>query len=116
MDTTTSLGKLHKAHVFGQHDPSFVSVPANPYKNYRASCSNCHDPHGVPFIGGRTTATNSLHLVNFDLRYVPVVATYNGSPVNPSCSITGAGASAIVCHPNGLTNPAIYNPYPFTPF
>jgi predicted CXXCH cytochrome family protein len=121
MDVTTNLGKLHKAHVFGEHDPAFVAVPPNPYKNYPAACSVCHDPHGVPNIAGRTTATNSLHLINFDLRFVgtdpdPTKIPYEGNPGNPSCSVALPGSNLpLACHPSGMANPTSYSIYPYTP-
>lgn len=97
-------GALHKAHVFGLHRSGTT---------YMVPCSVCHDPHGVPYIAGRTTTDNSGHLINFDSRYVPFTAAYSVS--GQSCSIVGAGPSGIVCHPASVVNPAIYNPYPFNP-
>ena len=106
MDTVTDLGKLHKAHVFGLHDPS----SANPNKNHRASCSVCHDPHGVPLVFG-STADNSSRLINFDRRYAPVDSVYSES--SRSCSITGPGADGLNCHAGA--GPYSYNPYPYSP-
>jgi len=80
--------------------------------NYRAPCSACHDPHGVPFKAGLTTAANSLHLVNFDLRWVGAASSYDASA--KSCFIAGPGTSGVNCHPT-TANPASYNPFPYTP-
>lgn len=106
MDTGTDVGKLHIAHVFGQHNPA----SANPYRFYRASCSACHDPHGVPAVGG-STADNSSRLINFDRRFVAAGSAY--STTGKSCSISGPGVSTN-CHADA-TLPSIYkyNPYPY---
>jgi predicted CXXCH cytochrome family protein len=54
---------------------------------YRASCSLCHDPHGV---------TNRTHLVNFDKRFVsPRGGVLTWTPGNNGCTL--------VCH--GATHP-----------
>lgn len=106
MDTLTDTGKLHKAHVFGRHDPA----SANPYKSYKAACSACHDPHGVPLVGG-STVDNSAHLINFDLRYAPMGSAYSQSA--RSCSIPGPGGLGLSCHAGGTYS---YSPtYPYNP-
>jgi predicted CXXCH cytochrome family protein len=96
-----NVRNLHKAHVLGIHQSGNTT---------RASCSNCHDPHGVPNKFGLTTDTNSLHLMNFDTRYAGVGSSYDAS--TSSCFIV-AGTLAS-CHPT-VANPASFNPYPFTP-
>jgi len=104
MNTAPSAA-LHKAHVYGLHLSGGTA---------RVSCSACHDPHGVPFIAGRSTSDNGAHLINFDLRYAPAAAAYSSK--NQSCSLpTLPGTSGVVCHPAAVTQPAVYNPYPFSP-
>lgn len=89
---------LHANHVLGHH-PSGNSDPV--------PCSACHDPHGVPYVAGRTSSDNSLHLVNFDRRYVPADAAYSAGP-SPSClNLQGAG-TVRACHPSSVANPASY--------
>ncbi|WP_191965552.1 cytochrome c3 family protein [Oryzomonas sagensis] len=109
MNTATDLGKLHKAHVQGLHNP----LSSN---NTKASCSACHDPHGVPYKAGLTTDTNSLHLINFDLRYAATPQAPN-QPYDAgakTCFVVGPGTSGLTCHTT-TTNPASYNPYPYSP-
>ena len=52
---------------------------------YDASCSLCHDPHGV---------ANTTHLVNFDKRFVsPKNGVLTWTPGNNGCTLTCHGAS-----------------------
>jgi predicted CXXCH cytochrome family protein len=101
MSTSANLvvARLHKAHVLGIHQSG---------NKYRASCSNCHDPHGVPNKFGLTTDSNALHLMNFDTRYAGVGSSYDSTVANPSCIIV-AGTS-LSCHPNTV-NPAPFSTY-----
>lgn len=93
--------RLHKAHVTGIHQSGNA---------FKASCSNCHDPHGVPNKTGLTTGTNSLHLVNFDTRYAGAGSSYDASDSfsTRSCFIV-AGTSGS-CHPTTV-NPANISTY-----
>jgi len=93
----TRVLRLHKAHVLGVHQDG---------NNFKASCSNCHDPHGVPNKFGLTTETNSLHLINFDTRYAGVGSSYDATA--GSCFIV-AGTS-VSCHPT-TANPALFSAY-----
>jgi predicted CXXCH cytochrome family protein len=104
---TAPSAKLHKAHVQGSHisgQPSGSnSADYNPsYYNWQASCSVCHDPHGVPNTSGgspavQSTATNAAHLVNFQQRYVPYTAAYDSSARTCFQSGTG-GDGTTTCH------------------
>ncbi|QEM70069.1 hypothetical protein FO488_19200 [Geobacter sp. FeAm09] len=102
--SATNIGKLHRAHVWGQHNPLSTN------SSYRASCSACHDPHGVPYKAGLTTSSNALHLINFDLRYAGSGSSYDAS--TSSCLVTGTGTSGLSCHPT-TTGTASFNPYPY---
>jgi len=95
--TNTRVLRLHKAHVLGIHQSGDTN---------KASCSNCHDPHGVPNKFGLTTDTNSLHLMNFDTRYAGVGSAYDSTA--GSCSLI-AGTS-MSCHPT-TANPANFSAY-----
>ena len=99
--TTTSsntvVQRLHKAHILGLHQSG------NPN---RASCSNCHDPHGVPNKFGLTTDNNSLHLMNFDTRYAGVGSSYDAA--GGSCFIVPG--TQLSCHPTTV-NPANFSTY-----
>ena len=55
-------------------------------REYRASCSICHDPHGV-----NSTGSDHIALMNFDRRFV----TPNGGVIlyNPATK-----ACTLVCH------------------
>jgi predicted CXXCH cytochrome family protein len=107
--TTSSnvrLRRLHVAHIMGIHQSG---------NSIKASCSNCHDPHGVPYKGGVTTAVNSLHLVNFDTRFAGVGSSYQASNLalvsTSSCTIVAGTLGS--CHPT-TANPAnmsIYDTY-----
>ena len=68
---------LHKNHVYGLHSNGSA----------KASCSACHDPHGVSSDQGGTAENNS-HLINFDTRYAGMGALYN-APLR-SCTVSGA--------------------------
>src|SRR6185503_19802949 len=70
---------------FSRHQLHVVSV--------QASCSLCHDAHGVSSTQG--TATNNAHLVNFDKRFV----TPNSSGILRYDSTgTRAGRCYLSCH------------------
>ncbi len=60
--TSSASAALHTSHVSTHTD--------------KASCSACHDPHGVSSVLGGTLA-NASHLINFDTRYAGAGSTYN---------------------------------------
>ncbi|MBN2332505.1 MAG: cytochrome C [Deltaproteobacteria bacterium] len=76
MDRFRSNFPSHRSHVIAKQTP----------------CSVCHDPHGVPLVGGATT-TGNAHLINYDSRFV--TGTYNS--VTRSCTVN--------CH---MMNPRSY--------
>lgn len=78
------------------HSATAIYQDAGPFNQHRthldinASCSTCHDPHGVS--GG--TATNNAHLINFN---TAVVTPYNGVLKYTSTG-TGRGSCQLMCH------------------
>jgi len=76
--TGTNFGNnksSHRTHVIGWNIP----------------CSVCHDPHGVPVVGG-ATSTNNAHLINFDTRFVDHRETAKYDSDHKSCTVS--------CHSN----------------
>jgi predicted CXXCH cytochrome family protein len=72
----SSFGNSHRSHVQTQGTP----------------CSACHDPHGVPVLGGATT-TGNAHLINFDTRFSdPAIVAPVYDSVAKSCTVS--------CHSN----------------
>jgi predicted CXXCH cytochrome family protein len=64
-----------------------------------ASCSVCHDPHGVPDTG----AGSHTHLINFDKRYV------NDTPAPVYTDLgSHSGSCTLVCH-DAAGNAVIHN-------
>ncbi len=76
---------LHRNHVIGPHDNGATG---------RATCSACHDPHGVPLSTG-ANPVNAAHLINFDKRFAGPTPLF--SAIDRSCSVA--------CH---STNPRTY--------
>lgn len=120
MDTTGSgapSGKLHKAHVQGLHDPASASTNST-YWSYKAPCSVCHDPHGVPQttgpLGATSSADNAAHLINFQQRYVPANATYSNATKTCFSSGTG-GDGTTTCHKGGNYSTNYNTAYPYNP-
>jgi predicted CXXCH cytochrome family protein len=81
----SATAALHRKHVLGPHDNGSTS---------RASCSACHDPHGVPASSG-ANLLNAAHLINFDKRYAGATPQYNS--VGRTCTVA--------CH---SSNPRTY--------
>jgi len=67
LDKNQSSFPSHRSHVVGHRIPCFL----------------CHDPHGVPLIGGATTTANA-HLINFNTDYF----TGSYDSVNKSCNVS----------------------------
>lgn len=70
----------------------------------RASCSICHEPHGISAAQG--TTTNNAHLINFDTRSatqrnsatpLPLVAPLNGV-LSYTRTGTNTGSCTLLCH------------------
>lgn len=67
-----------------RNNPGQFSNHGKHILDYQASCSICHDPHGV---------TNTTHLVNFDKRFVtPNNGVLTWTPGNNGCTLTCHGA------------------------
>jgi hypothetical protein len=67
-----------------------------------ASCSICHDPHGISSAQG--TTTNNAHLINFDKRFVAP----NGSGIlRWEQTAPGSGRCYLSCHGHSH-NPSSY--------
>jgi predicted CXXCH cytochrome family protein len=91
--------RLHKAHVMGIHQSG---------NTYRAGCSACHDPHGVPNKPGLTNSNNAVHLMNFDSRFAnPATSSYDATA--GSCFIGTVSGLTQQCHPT--TNPGTLSFY-----
>lgn len=71
---------LHQFHIVGE----------------RATCSTCHDPHGV----ARGQGTNSSHtsLINFDLRIVQPVNAPEGRRIEYRDTGRFSGSCTLTCH------------------
>jgi predicted CXXCH cytochrome family protein len=68
-----------------RNNPGQFSDHGKHITEYQASCSICHDPHGV---------ANSTHLVNFDKRFVtPNGGALTWTPGNNGCTLTCHGAT-----------------------
>lgn len=84
------------ALCYSCHSEALINRDAGPFNRHNmhllvnASCSTCHDPHGVP--GG--TSTNNSHLINFN---TAVVSPYNGVMQYTSLGV-GTGRCQLVCH------------------
>ena len=86
-----SYSESNYALCFRCHDPGilFSSLSNFPshwrhVQRFGASCSLCHDPHGVPVLGGATTTSNA-HLINFDTRFVTGSYDSGGRSCTVSC-------------------------------
>ena len=62
-------------------------------RSENASCSICHDPHGVSSAQG--TTTNNAHLVNFDKRFV---TPSSGGVLRWDQTSPGRGRCYLTCH------------------
>ncbi|BCS53270.1 cytochrome c3 family protein [Geobacter sp. SVR] len=83
----SSSANLHRSHM-QQH-------------NKKASCSNCHDPHGIPASTG-ADSINAGHLINFDKIYAGanLVAGTAYNATSRTCLVNGA------CHTGPQPYPA----------
>ncbi len=68
------------------------SKHAGHIQRVRASCSACHDPHGIDYQQGNSR--NNAHLINFDRA---VVKEYNG-PIEYNSTGRRAGNCTLICH------------------
>ncbi len=68
------------------------SKHAGHIQRVRASCSACHDPHGIDYQQGNSR--NNAHLINFDRA---VVKEYNGR-IEYNSTGRRAGNCTLICH------------------
>lgn len=81
------------------HDRTIVLSSASCREHSRhirsenASCSICHDPHGISSAQG--TTTNNAHLINFDKRFVTPAS---GGQLKFEQTSPGRGRCYLTCH------------------
>lgn len=86
-ESATAYALCYKCHdrTRVRSNPGQFSDHGKHITEYKASCSICHDPHGV---------ANTTHLVNFDKRFVsPRNGQITWTPGNNGCTLTCHGAS-----------------------
>ena len=88
-ESATAYALCYKCHdrTRVRNNPGQFDNHGKHITEYQASCSLCHDPHGV---------ANTTHLINFDKRFVlPRNGVLTWTPGNNGCTL--------VCH--GATHP-----------
>ncbi len=97
--TNSAYNATRFALCYTCHSETLIHANSGPFREHAthldigASCSTCHDPHGVAAPG---TATNNAHLINFNTA-TGVVTPSNGILRYISTG-TGAGSCQLVCH------------------
>ncbi|QWV92473.1 hypothetical protein KP004_14855 [Geomonas oryzisoli] len=103
---TTSYNKSQYALCFRCHSEDYVMVAGTAFNDAGVNehsahvrdrlipCFACHDPHGIPWRLGGTTANNA-HLVNFDKDYTVGVQVANPLYVT---NTPGSGSCTVNCH------------------
>ena len=99
--TDTGINSPYNAANFALcytcHAEALIYVDAGPFNKHRkhldtgASCSTCHDPHGVTTPG---TIANNSHLINFNTAVVTPV----GGIVRYTSTGVGSGTCTLSCH------------------
>ena len=86
IESATAYALCYKCHdrTRVRNNPGQFADHGKHITEYQASCSICHDPHGV---------AGSTHLVNFDKRYVtPRNGVLSWTPGNNGCTLVCHGA------------------------
>jgi predicted CXXCH cytochrome family protein len=86
-ESATAYAICYKCHDRNavRNNPGQFQDHGKHITQYQASCSICHDPHGV---------ANKTHLVNFDKRFVAARGgVLNWTPGNNGCTLTCHGAT-----------------------
>jgi predicted CXXCH cytochrome family protein len=86
-ESATAYALCYKCHdrTRVQTNPGSFAEHGKHITQYQASCSLCHDPHGV---------ANATHLINFDKRFVsPRNGVLTWTPGNNGCTLTCHGAT-----------------------
>jgi hypothetical protein len=98
-NSSTTESAAAYALCYKCHDRSIVLSSAScrehsrHVSSERASCSICHDPHGVSAAQG--TPTNNAHLINFDKRFV---TPSSSGILRWEQTSTGRGRCYLTCH------------------
>ena len=103
--TNTSYTAGNFALCYTCHSATLIYQDAGPFNFHKkhldtgASCSTCHDPHGVVAPG---TAANNNHLINFNSAVVTAPAASGSTPARDK-----QGNCQLVCHGEN------HNPYSY---
>ncbi len=95
--TNSAYNAANFALCYTCHNATAIYQDAGPFNRHQthlnigASCSTCHDPHGV---GGTGTVANNSHLINFNT----AVVTPSGGILRYTSTGVGRGSCQLVCH------------------